>query len=366
MNFIFITGTFVFYLFFRNLFRFCFKKHVSYDAYYHLNLINLIKKKSVDNLIEEKKFIKPYNLQYPWLMHYILSKLPKKFNQFFIARYTNSFLDSLFIIFLFLITYYLTKSNIYSLILCFLYLFTPCTFTTLINGPRTTSLTPRLLGEILGSLTFIFEYLYFLDGSYVWLIIAIISAGFSFLSSKFSFQAVVLISCFIFLFTHDVEYLIVLISSTIFCIFISQGTYFHILKNQILNLKWYFVMNLKQRIGSSSRNSLKNFKKHVKPKNIKNLIKFLFSTNTIIIALTRFPIAIFSLYLIFESYKISNNLDLIDYIILSSFCVFCISSLKWFLFIGEAERYLNYVIFFILLKCTLYFSLNPFKNKPFI
>jgi len=60
------------------------------------------------------------------------------------------------------------------------------------------------------------------------------------------------------------------------------------------------------------------------------------------------------------SYSNTNNFEIIDFYILSASFVFFITSLKWFLFLGEAERYFNFVIFFILLKCILYYDSNLF------
>lgn len=358
MSFFFLISILIFSFSFRSFFRYFFKDHVNFDAYYHLILIKFIRKNGIRNLIEKKRFIENFNLEYPWLLHYIISYFPKKYNLLKIEKYTNPFLDTLFVFFLYIITFNLTKSNNLALSLCVLYLFTPASFTTLINGPRITSFTPRLFGEIVGSLMFISEYLYFIDGSQIYFILAIIFAGLTILSSKFSFQAIFFISIFLFIFTLKAEYLVILFCGLVFSILISGGEYLKVIKRQLDHLKWHFVKNLQGKIGSSNRNSLKILKANLKSKNIKKFFVLLFFKNTFIIVATRFPISFFSLYLIFVNYKLSNNFELIDYFILSSFSVFFLSSLKWFLFIGEAERYLNYVFFFIILKVLLFFSEN--------
>lgn len=365
IDYLYLISIFVFAFSFRSLLRVFFKNNIDFDTYFHLYFIEFIRNNGTINLIEQKRFIKPFGLNYPWMMHLFISFFPKKFDMLF-ERFFNPFLDSLFTVFLYIVTLYITESNSQALIVTILYLFTPAMFTTLSLGPRIKSFTPRLFGEIVGSMMFIFEYLYFLNNSYVFLIFAVIFAGLAYLSSKFSVQAIVFISIFLFLFTFDIEYLIVLLSGFVLSMILSRGKYLEVLKQQAQHLKWYFIRNIQGKMSVSDRNSFKISFNHLSYKRYKRFISSLLLHNTFIIILTRFPLVYLSLYLIYENYQVTSSFALLDYFIISSFLVFFISSLRLFLFIGEAERYLNYMAFFILLKVSLLFEAHSLYLYTFM
>mgnify|MGYP005991873869 CR=1 FL=1 len=365
MDILYILFLFLFSLFFRFFLRFVFKKNIDFDTYFHLFLINHLRINGIQNMIETKRFIKPFGLNYPWIMHFFISLFPRKFDMFF-ERFFNPFLDSLFTVCLYIVTFYINESNNQALTVTILYLFTPAMFTTLSMGPRIKSFTPRLFGEIVGGVMFIFEYLYFLNNNYIYLILAIIFAGFAYLSSKFSVQAIIFISIFLFLFTFDMEYLVVLFGGFILSMILSRGKYLEVLKQQVEHLKWYFIRNIQGKMSISNRNSFKVLVEYFTKKRYKKVISVLLFENTFIIILTRFPLVYLALYFIYEGYITNEKLELVDYFIISSFIIFFISSLKWFLFIGEAERYINYMVFFILLKVTLFFEENTLYLIIFI
>lgn len=365
MEYLYFFFIFILVFLFRSLLRFFFKKSIDFDTYFHLYLIEFIRNNGTRNLIEQKRFIKPFGLNYPWMMHFFISLFPRKFDTFF-ERFFNPFLDSLFTVLLYIVTFYITESNNQALIVAILYVFTPAMFTTLSLGPRIKSFTPRLFGEIVGGMMFIFEYLYFINGNYIYLVLAIIFAGFAYLSSKFSVQAIFFISFFLFFFTFNIEYLAVLFGGFVLSMILSRGKYLEVLKEQFEHLKWYFIKNIQGQMSVSNRNSLKLLVDYFKTKRYKKIILSLLFKNTFIIILSRFPLVYLSLYFIYESYKVTNSFALLDYFIISSFIIFFISSLKWFLFIGEAERYLNYMAFFVLLKVSFLFEEQSFYVYVFI
>ena len=348
MNYEYIIGLFLFTLFFRSLVRIFFPKLIDFDTYFHLFLIDYIRKNGISNLIETERFIKPFGLNYPWMVHFIFSLFPKKWDSF-LEKFFNPILDSLFVVVLYIFIYYVTGLNEKALYGSLLYIFTPATFSILGTGPRIKSFTPRLFGEIVGSLTLIFEYLYLEMGSFIFLFIAIFFASLVFLASKFSLQALVFINVFIILFTQDLYLLSVIIGGFVLAIIYSKGKYLDILKQQLIHLKWYFIQNLKWKMAVSNRNSIKVFINLLKEKNIKGIISYLLFENSFFILIYKIPIVLFVLfYLDFDS--------ILDIFIVSGLIIFIISSLKWFLFIGEAERYINYILPFIVLKAVLIFN----------
>lgn len=357
IDYLYLLGVFIFAFVFRSMLRVIFKKDIDFDTYFHLYLIEFIRNNGTNNLIELKRFIKPFGLNYPWMMHFFISLYPKKFDMLF-ERFFNPFLDSLFSVFLYIGIFYITESDNQAIIVAILYLFTPAMFTTLSLGPRIKSFTPRLFGEIVGGSVFIFEYMYFIFDNYIYLLVAIFFSSLTYLSSKFSVQALVFISSCLFIFTLEIEYIIVLLGGFVLSMIYSRGNYYEVLKQQLGHLKWYFFKNIRGEMGISDRNSIYTLINFLKTGEYKRFIKSLLFRNTFIIVLTRFPFVYISLYFIFIEYQITNQLQLIDYFIISSVIIFIVTSLKWFLFIGEAERYLNYVVFFVFFKIVPFFDNN--------
>lgn len=355
MNILNLLGLFLFTTLFRGAIRFYFPKSIDYDTYFHLFLIDFIRKNGTKNLSIENRFIKKAGLNYPWILHKTISLFPQKL-EIFLEKYFNSFIDAIYTVTLYIATFYVTNSNTTALIVSTMYIFTPMMFSSMSLGPRIKSFSPRIFGEVLGGLVFVFEFLYLETENYYFFCIAIFLASLAYLSSKFTVQALYLINIFIILFTLHYEIIFILFFGFLLSMLYSRGAYLSILKEQFYHLKWYFINNLKGIMFISSRNNLKILFQAIITLDIKTLARQIILDNTILIVLFRFPLAYFALYLSVDSLASETQISNIDIIIYSGFIVFTLTSLKWFLFIGEAERYLNYIVFFLLLKCVLTFE----------
>jgi hypothetical protein len=344
MDYLYIVSLFIFTTVFRSIIRIYFPKLIDYDTYYHIYMIDFIRKNGTADMVEYKRFIKPFSLNYPWMTHWILSIFPKRFDSL-LERFFNPFLDSLFVVILYLVTFYMTNSDEKSLMLCLLYIFTPATFSILGTGPRIKSFTPRLFGEIIGSLVFIFEYLYLESGDLFFLGLAIFFASLVYLASKFAVQALVLINIPLILVTHSYELVSVVFFGFMLAMIYSRGGYWKILKQQIVHLKYYFMENLKGHMAVSDRNNFSILFDKLRKLELKEILRILLVKNSYFILLYKTPIIIVFVYLIFLDIKLLND----GIFIFSALFIFFLTSLRWFLFIGEAERYINYILFFILL-----------------
>jgi hypothetical protein len=342
MYFIYIVSLFIFTLFFRSTVRIFYPRLIDYDTYFHVFMIDFIRNNGTSNMIEYKRFIKPSGMNYPWMIHWILSLFPKKFDSF-LERFFNPFLDAIFVVVLYLVTFYLTSSNEKSLLLCLLYIFTPATFSILGTGPRIKSFTPRLFGEIVGSLVFIFEYLYLESGDFLFLGLAIFFASIVFLASKFAVQAIVFINIPLILFNQNYELISIVFIGFMLAIIYSRGKYWDILKQQTFHLVEYFLENLKGKMEVSGRNNFKILFRAIKERNKRKIISFMLFSNSYFILFYKIPIVCMALYYIVINGTYNSNESIF---LFSAIFIFLIVSLKWFLFIGEAERYLNYVLFF--------------------
>ena len=324
--------------------RVVYPRYTDSDTYFHLFFISYIRKHRGIKFHEQQKFIKPGNFYYPWLTHQLLSKLPAKYDKV-IEKYLNPLLDAIYTSILFIVTYLITNNNNMALELSLLYIFTPLTFTVQTIGPRIHSFTPRLFGEVIGSMVFIFEYFYFESANTIYLLLASLCVFLVILSSRFSLQAILLISFVAFFFNFDIELLVPLFAGfTLFLLLYGQDG-IALLKNHFYHIKIFFKNHYEKKSFISANNSFESFKKSLQSGSIIQFYTYLLYQNTFTSLLIKAPIIILFLYSIHKS-----DFGNYTYIFaLSGIIAFAIVSIKPLLFLGDAERYINHVLFFLLL-----------------
>lgn len=354
----FLVGIFLVSIVFRTSYRIIAPhEEKNFDTYFHLYLIEFIRRNGTKELIDKKRFIKPASLNYPWLVHLLLSKTPKEFENL-IEKFLNAILDSFFALGLAVFAYYQTTSVGVASIVGVLYIFLPITFSIKSTGPRIATFTPRVIGEISGNIIFILEYLYIVNGNFNYYILAAFLSTFVFMSSKFSSQALFLINVFLSFYTWQFELLLLFFIGMAGAIIISKGRYLSIIRQHYRHLKWYFFLNLKNKMPSSDRNNIKVLINYIRDFNIKKLYYYLIYENTFSILVIKYPIILIVIYLIYTDGILINKYFTI--FLLSFVSVFVLISFKFFAFIGEAERYMNYSFYFFLLPISEYCVDNYF------
>jgi len=324
-----------------------------YDTYFHLFFIEYIRKYGINRTMKTNRFIKESQLIYPWLSHLILSYISiSKENMIKYEKYINPLIDTIYIQIIFLFTYNLSNSYIFSIKLVMLYLFTPYMFTFQSTGPRIYSLTTRLHSEILCSLIFVLEYFYFIHNNYIYLIIAILFVPLVFLTSKFSVQALFFISFISFLFNFDYEIILVpIIGTFVFILFLPYQS-IKLIRWHYYHMKTFYYSVLRNKSDVSSKNDIYHFISLLKSKSYKKLYYYSLYSNTYLTVIIKYPIIV--LYIILIIFQ-QNLLDYYDYkyiFSLSGILIYFIINLKPLLFLGEPERYINHIYFFILLTIT--------------
>lgn len=346
-----LAAFWVFCFFVRAFPRMHLKKVNNSDTYFHLFLINYIRDNGVQEMLETKRFTRPFSLQYPWMLHWLLSYLPKE-GVGYAERFFNPFWDSFFALIFVLLGLALGVPLEHAVLGGLIYLLTPLSFGNLGTGPRVITFTPRLFGEVIGGGVFLLEYLYFKTDQSFYLIIATILASSLFLMSKFSAQALILISVFLSILMLRVEPVLLVLSSFLICIVYSKGFYLKVLREHYGQLRSYFREVMADRIALSERNNLKVMLSVIRSGNLKRILVHFMVYNSFFIALYKSPIVFIALWLAWES----GDRGLEFTFLLSGVIVFLIVSLKWFLFIGEAERYLNYLLLFPILILVFHIS----------
>ena len=323
---------------------------IQFDSYGHLYFIKKIKEQKcgpfgsiITDVVEAK------NWNHPFLYHWILSF----FNTgklFSISKYINIFLDSIYCITIVLVIQTTAMNWELSFLAGTLYITCPMWFSRISMGPRLSSFSPRIISEI-GVNFFLIVVLSPLP-IFTKYSLAIILGTFVLLSSKFGLQAIIFLSIIISLTVSNYHILLLLLLSIISSVIITKGEFINILKDQYSHLKWYFLNNIKGKMAVSNRNSLTLIFKRKKDDNILSyffkIILSLLAKNSFTGVILKLPILIVFAFFLFQ-YNSILTLELISasMVVVSAIILFILINIPIFLFLGEAERYLNHVSFFI-------------------
>ncbi|MDA8649869.1 hypothetical protein N9M31_07665 [Alphaproteobacteria bacterium] len=298
------------------------------------------------------------NFRHPYLWHYLVGRVPLGLllpN----LKWFNGILDALFATFIYVIVNKVFGDAGMAVTGFMLYLFSPMWFSSIAMGTRVSSFTPRLSSEILVNLVLIL--ILFDLGLPDWLRfgLAILASTSVLLLSKFGNQALLFILPLTYLFSGSLQswdLLMVLIVSMVLLFLVSGGEALDTLKRQFSHLIEYYRMNLREK---SKPNTLANRNQ------ISNLIAIsnesgfdfyksvwnILANNSYTSVIFKLPLyiavigmAIMSLY--------SVNTQLTPQIfapLMAATLLFFLINRPNFLFLGEAERYLSHVAFFIII-----------------
>jgi hypothetical protein len=330
----------------------------NFDTYFYLHSIQQVKKQRIGisgalslRLLPSTQFPNPYLWQ--WVLGFLPASIRQNHHQ-----QINICLDALFSVFLFYVSriYGLNFSN--SLIIYLLYLFSPAFFSTLSMGPRISSLTPRLSSEIVANIFFIVLYGHLPFPKILIIVSAVSCAVFILLSSKFGIQVLLFLVPLTSLIAWEYSGIISLLLALIISATITRGGFINAFKAQIHHLTTYFKKNLSGKMYVSNRNSIAKLikpfnEKHIsKNKMIQKFFQNLLITNSFTGIIIKLPVFLLvpALWCYCYYYNISvigiTNAYLAP--VIAATVVFIIVNVKYFLFLGEAERYINHVSFFVL------------------
>lgn len=218
--------------------------HLLYLKEYHKN-------KRIPGRIENG-FLVSGDYDYPPVFILILSKFP--FN--LVKRYEfvfSPFFDSLLILLIFYISFYLTGNIAFSLITQIIYVLTP------IIVLENSSATPRSLGYSLFTILFLSLFFYTLNLEIVFLLLAITSGTLIFLSHRFTTQGFLFFSIFFTVFERNPIYLGTFTVSFFLAIVLSKGFYLKVLRGHIGNLK-FWAKNISYRFSHQVKGTYRQHK----------------------------------------------------------------------------------------------------------
>lgn len=333
----------------------------NFDTYFYMLTAEEVYKQKL-GFTGSLKFrqLPPVEKDRPYLWQWLFGKIPSSILQKY-QKEISAIQDSIFAVSLFYVSIACGLNYYGAFTVFLLYLFTPMWFSSKSMGPRVHSLTPRLFSEIVGNLFFIVLYapIPITDGFRF--IISTLLATTILLSTKFGIQVLFLLVPLISLFLLDLFGVYVLITAIIFTIIITKGKFIPALKRHFIGLKNYFIRNMKDQMPVSDRNSFRPIYEIVTSEigianKIKKLINPLLRKNSYTAVFFKMPVLIFAwtaMVYLFLMEETITNFYYIAVPVFSTTIIYLIVNIRIFLFIGEAERYLNHIAFFIVLLSVL-------------
>ncbi len=300
--------------------------HLLYLKEYH-------KQKGVPKVID-KGFLVPGEYDYPPVFITILSKFPirlvEKYEFFF-----SPFFDSLHLILMFFIAYFLSGDLFVALLTQFLYLLTP------IIVLENSSATPRSLGYTLFTI-FIFSLFMFIQTNLVlFFVISLIAGVFIFLSHRFTAQGALFFVLFFSIVDRNSIYIVSYLVSFFLALIFTNGLYLRVLRGHIGNLKFWY----KQIDYRFSHQILGNYKKHKTQDFVFKLYNQFLKFPPFVLAITNpwtLPVVFYfwNMQLLTPLMKQAFEMVVLSYII--SLLVIWVPKLR---FLGEGQRYLELTAF---------------------
>jgi len=313
------------------------------DSYYHLAQAENIRAHRFRWSRRHPQFVIAGEYNYPPVYHYLLALFPRKMREEF-AKISSALFDTLLVaLFLWLAVQELQplgwdRSSLFLLGLSFA--LSPA-LVGLGTGPRAYQATPRTLGELMIAVIFVCLWRYGLDGSWLWMIIAVLVGSLVLNTSKFSGQVLLFFSWLMAFLLNSVTLLVFPLFCVVGAIVVSKGHYWRILLAQMKHLRLYATNIVTQHPTTRSR------LRWSWPKDLRELVGFWLFRNVygIILVKFSFPLLIAGLVAWNAIFNKAYGADpfLVAWLA-SAFLTFLVISTPSFVFLGEADRYLEYAL----------------------
>lgn len=278
----------------------------------------------------ENGFLVSGDYDYPPIFILILSKFPLKL----VERYEflfSPFFDSLLILLIFFISFYLTHNIYLSLLTQTIYTMTPIIIL------ENSSATPRSLGYSLFTILFLLLFLFIQNGQMALLLTALFCGTLIFLSHRFTAQGFLFFSLFFSIVEKNLIYFEVFGVSLVLAVVFSKGFYFKVFRGYIGNLTFWFK-NIKYRFYHQVRGS---YKEHNTQDFIFKIYNQFLKFPPFVLAITN-PWTIPPLYMFFFYETLDPFLmRLLLFVIFSYALAITTTWVPVLRFLGEGQRYLE-------------------------
>ncbi|CAA6804542.1 MAG: FIG00388368: hypothetical protein [uncultured Sulfurovum sp.] len=327
------------------------------DTWYHISSVMSIYKNKYKLPECNDGFILGGKYDYPYFSHWIVSIFMRdkiiKYERFIGPTIDTLYILLGFIYLNFLLSFY--EVDMANQLINFLLLMGfSSTMLKISTGPRVYSFTPRVFGELFIFIFLISIHLYMLTDNLFFLFLSMVFGGLALNTSTFGSQVLVLFSIILSILLHSFIPMFMFLGSLIFAWISSGGHYKNILLQQLQFTKQYATYGQYNHPALIHRNKAFQyvlFFKYLLQLKIKDAY-IVFQRDLIFfnVFYKNFEVIIVIILLpwlnIFDSF--------LYYMCIVAFVVFLITSFRPFLFLGESDRYLEYIIIF----ATIYLVFN--------
>lgn len=329
------------------------------DQYYHLFYGDLIRDNKFKYPDKPKQFLLPGVYDYPPLYHYIFALFPRSLRER-VGLYLGAVIDTLNVVVIYYFTIYLSElpeiaiyiSNpeIVASIACLLFTISPALL-AVGAGPRAYNATPRPLGELFFALTFLFGLVFFVESNIYALVSASFFASLILLSSKFGAQVLLFFSLLVAVLTNCYLLLLIPVLGAGVGLIISKGHLTRVLYGSLRHSLLYKNVMQDRFVFTRARNDFSVIADCIRNglhgdfKGFARSCYIILNHNTYVILLIRNPILLLLICIMgmnFENLIFNTVIYFLICWVVASTIIFIMTSLRPFLFLGEAERYLEY------------------------
>jgi hypothetical protein len=329
------------------------------DPIYHLMLSERIREGKFRYPREMKGFLNSGRCIDAGFFHYLLALLPKTAREF-LSPFYSAIIDTVHVILIYLFTLYIlhqpelssivSSPSLVASVAALLFATSPALL-YLGVGPRAYSASPRILGELLITITFFCFAIYYWEGIWWMALLSCLFAGLTLTTSRFSTQVLLFFSIIMVLLLRFPLMLILPILGIIFALMLSKGHYKLVLYGHLKHVIRF--CRLLRQFSVADRNSLTPFKDalvNIKSGNITKAlgnIQYTLYNNTFAILVSRNVLLLLLAYFVITDFSFITSNKIMIFLIswtAASFVTFILVSIKPFLFLGEAERYLEHSV----------------------
>lgn len=336
---------------------------IDFDTYGHLYYASAIReqKKNPWDSIKIQCWAGE-NFSHPFLVHWLLGRVKKNIVLTY-QKIINPTLDTLFSIFIYQgsIAYFEGSKKI-GLICVLLYMFTPMWFSKISMGPRVHNFTPRLITEIAFPMLIYFGLYKSEAGNELQVIVCQILLIMLILNStKFGVQVIIFMVPIISTINSTPKLTLSAILAIIITTIVSKGKFYNQIRRQVAHLIEYYHSNRKNETSTTDRNRFEkiNLRKITSRDEVRKLIYCYLYNNSYTAVITKMPVIVLAIANLV--YGISNQQSVFSIgngVLLSTLIIYFFINQRRFLFLGEAERYLNHISLVIIFEAVAFSQRN--------
>jgi len=331
------------------------------DAHYNLLCAERIRENRLKRPREIRGLLRAELYDYPPLFHYFLALFPRTVREH-LAPFVSAITDSIHVVIIYFFTLYLfqlpqlsqyaTDASWTASTAALLFATSPALLYYGV-GPRAFDATPRPLCELFVTVTFFFALVFYCHGDYWALLLSGLFAALTLLTSKFGAQVLVFFSIGLAAFLRAPLLLVIPAVGIVLALAVSKGHYWKVLTAQTRYLILYQKMLVKRHPIIIQRSNPAYFKNVVSSglkgdfKDFARSLINLLNNNTYVILVIRNVLFFVLLFLCITHWQMITSGSATIFLgswIAVSLIVFFLTSLRPFLFLGEAERYMEHSV----------------------